>query len=304
MAGKKREDYIDALDGAAASGSGQYAAGSREEQAAQYAEMSRNQEYTKLLDAEIELENAKESALKYTNNQTAAMGLDTQGYGSTGNAGIHSRYMNAINEANRQYSENVKDIDQAERDEMTQIADDRFQSVTTMLSQATSSSALNQLMADYGYGTLDEEGNFAWGERPEGMSSDDWNQIRYYYALQKEAIDQNETLNQYGDRALYGSLDSLNAGTYVNRSGQVATLQSNFEQEMLLIWHRAATQGSYPQNSVIKVTNGDGETVYLEWLGSQYGFRQVGNSEFNAAEHAYEITRDPKKKVNVETTVR
>ena len=71
-----------------------------------YYQMSKNQEYATLLDKEIELENARSAALKHTNNQLAAQGMASQGYGSSQMSGITGRYLNAYESANREYQTN------------------------------------------------------------------------------------------------------------------------------------------------------------------------------------------------------
>lgn len=173
-----------------------------------YYKLARDQEYTALLNKEVQLENAKSNAMKYTQNQINAQGFGGTGYGSSLQSGIYNTYMNRAGEAQNQYAGNVNNVNlqeaQYNQEKAEAQANDRFQSIATMLSQADSVNTMNGLLTDYGYGSVDANGEFQWGKKPEGMSEDDWYQMRYYYGLQKNAIEQAYGSNnsQWADRVM------------------------------------------------------------------------------------------------------
>ena len=167
-----------------------------------YYKLARNQEYTALLDREVQLENAKANAMKYTQNQINAQGFGGTGYGSSMQGGIYNAYLNRLGEAQNQTASNVQNLNMQEHQEQLANDNDRFQSITTMLTQADSVDSMNSLLTDYGYGSVDANGEFQWGQKPAGMSDDDWYQMRYYYGLQKNALDQmtGSANTQWADR--------------------------------------------------------------------------------------------------------
>lgn len=264
-----------------------------EKQVNEYYALAEDQQYTKLLDKEIQLENSKSNALKYTNNAMAANGLNATGYGSSANAGIYNQYLSNLSTMKQDTDTEVNNLESEKRSELNDLSDDRFESLTTMLSQAQSSDDLNSLMSDYGYGTINEDtGEFSWNEKPSNMSDDDWAQLKYYYKLQNETIASNTDTTP--DYATYTSLDTLKAATFVQSDGNVATFQDHFDSEANLVWHHASV-GDYSAGDTIKITNGEGVTVYLQWTGSDYGFRQCTQSDYDKSANQYTITRNKNK---------
>ncbi len=257
-----------------------------------YYQMAKNQEYSSLLDKEIELENAKAAAFKQTNNQMAAQGFSTQGYGSSVQSGIGNRYLTAYENANAAYQTNINNLNQQQRQEQLNEANDRFESITTMLSQAETLDQMYGLLSDYGYGVIteDENGNsvFNWNNKPKEISDDDWNELRYYFNLQKYSIENSQTRNY----ATYNSIDSLNNATYTNDKGNVETLGDHFAEEVKVIWHHASA-GEYNEGDAIKITNGEGNTIFMQWTAS--GFRTIDETAYNSAPSQYTLTRGKSK---------
>ena len=69
-----------------------------------YYNLAKEQRYTDLLNKEIEMENSKQNALKYTQNQLANQGFASQGYGSSVQAGVYNNYANNIAKAQSDYN--------------------------------------------------------------------------------------------------------------------------------------------------------------------------------------------------------
>lgn len=245
-----------------------------------YYEMAKNQEYASLLDKEIELENAKSNALKLTNNQIASQGIATQGYGSSQMSGITGRYLNAYESANREYQSNISSLNQQQHQEQITNDKDRFESITTMMSQANDMDQMNSLLTDYGYGKLDEEGNFNFGEKPEGMNDDDWYQMKYYYNLQKSAIEQNNKVDEYA--ATYRDLGSWQTATYLTNDGKTKTIEKEFKYESQALWAKIAA-GNYTYGTSIMLKNGDGDIIYVQW--TQNGLRMIDENAYSGSEN-------------------
>lgn len=225
-----------------------------------YYEMARKQNYTALLDKEIQLESARQNALKHTNAQLAAQGLHTQGYGASVNTGVNNSYLNALAQASRDYQASSNELDLQEYQEQQANANDIFQSVTTMASQASDMETLNSLFVDYGYGSVDSEGNFAFGSKPEGMSDNDWNQLKYYYKLQTQAI---ENSNSSYNGTAYANLEQWKNATFVDEKGVSRVIKNNFKHESDVLWTNI-NAGKYEYDTVIGMESGDGDKVYVK----------------------------------------
>ena len=255
----------------------------KEDQVNEYYDLAAKQNYSALLDREIQLENAKAAALKHTQNTIAGAGFGTQGYGSSAQLGIENDYLRAMNEAQGDYQEGIQTNEQSRRSELLGLQEQSFQNVSALMSQTTSQDRLDELMAMYGY--VDEDGNWV---KPENMSNEDWNQLRYLYGLQSDAIAAN-TDQGY---ATYGSIDQLGAASYIKADGNAATLAEHYAEEIKSLW-AYASRGDYSNGDAIQITNGEGDTIYLQWTSN--GFRMVNKSTYDSADVKYEMKRGNSK---------
>ena len=280
--GDKYKEYEDAF-------------GESNEETNAYYDMVKEQKFDKLLDKQVQLENAKAQALKQTQNSINAAGFGSQGYGSSINSGIYGRYMNAFNENERDYETEVDQLEQARRQELNANSEEAYQQVVSLMTGGnTNMDRVHEYLSSIGLGEVDDEGNFIWGEKPESMSQADWTQLQYLYNLQNDTAQelkaQEEAMNP--GYAVYGSLDQLGAATYVNGKGNVETLAGHYNEEIKVVWHHASN-GDYQPGDTIKITNGEGNTIYLQWTSN--GFRMVGESDYNSAEHQYTLQRGKNK---------
>lgn len=263
------EEYRKRLEGSASGGNTE-----------DYYKLARDQEYNLLLNKEVALENAKSNAMKYTQNQINAQGFGGTGYGSSMQSGIYNNYMNKANEAYADYGEGIKNINMQENEAKLAEANDRFQSVTTMLQGADSVESMNKLLTDYGYGSMDKNGNFSWNEaKPEGMSDDDWYQMKYYYGMQKNAFDQeanssNQAVLNFGaSQYMYTDGDGKNYRT-VNKG-------DDFEQELYATQMGIST-GSIPDGSYIHLQTKEGKHMFLKYENGRVVY--VNKSDYDSAD--------------------
>jgi len=282
---------LNASSTSTSSGTSQPTTQSSSTSASDYYSLAKQQEYSKLLDSEVQLENAKQNAMKYTQNQINAQGLGGSGVGSSMQSGMYNKYLNSLGSARQDYNTNIQTLDYQQAQEQQANADDRFQSITTMIGTADDLDSLNSMLSDYGVGSYDSSGNFTLSKtKPEGMSDDDWYQMKYYYNLQKKAIESNNDDTNY-----FTSLDSLR--NYANASrGETdssGNLVSSFETETNTLW-QYANAGSIARDSVIALTNGSGKTIYVKY--TKNGFVAANESDYNKANHQYTITRNNSSK--------
>lgn len=240
-----------------------------------YYQMARDQEYSALLDREIELETAKQNALKYTNNQMAAQGYATQGYGSSNMTGIYNQYMNAMSGAKRDYQTNLNNINYQEYQDRLAENNNRFGMIVSMISDGYGNiDLINQMLSDYQLGNIDENGNFVFGEKPENMSDDDWNRIKYAYNIQLRG-------EQSTQSAYYKDEDSFRStATFDTGNGKSSLISEKFKHETNKLMENI-NNGVYKEGTVIMMQNGSGQKVYVKVENG--GFRIVTESEYNNA---------------------
>lgn len=153
-----------------------------------YYKQLKDENYKTLLSSEIQLDNARQRALKQTNVGLASQGMASSGYGSTANTGIESQYISGLQNAQQNYQEQNLQIDQQAHQAQVADANDKFNSLTTLMSNATSNDDLNNIMKSYGY------------MNPDGT----WNQA----AL--ESLDQDSRLQLQSIYGLYNSQNTTN----------------------------------------------------------------------------------------------
>lgn len=264
-----------------------------------YYKLAKEQEFSTLLDKEVSLENAKQNAMKYAQNVTNAQGLGSTGYGASLNSGIYNAYMNKAMQAENDYNQNIKNIDYQQKLASEEKADDRFKSVTTMLTQADGIDSMNKLLSDYGYGSVDANGNFNFNaQKPEGMSDDDWYQTKFYYNMQKKALAQGEEANAIAQEAndfsgtYFTSMEDLGNTevTYHQPNGdtEVSKINDDFEYEWNM-YGREISAGNIEYGSVTKLTRDrqQGGTIYLMY--TKNGIRICTEQDYKNAEKKHSI---------------
>ena len=79
-----------------------------------YYQMLKDENYNTLLSKEIQLNNARERALRNTNANLNAMGLASSGYGQMAQTGVEGQYLTAMEGANQTYQNTANQIKQDE----------------------------------------------------------------------------------------------------------------------------------------------------------------------------------------------
>ncbi len=223
--------------------------------------------YKDMLSSKIQASVARDQAQKYVGNSLANAGFEGQGIAESTRAGITGSYGKAIMNADQTHQANLIDIE-SQRQEGKE---EDWQSVMTMLQQAQSQDDLDYLKSEF----------------YDGMNDKQKKMFDYYYSSYSQAISPT-TINSY---------DALRNTTYVKSDGNVSLLSEHFNEETKVLWHHGST-GDYQNGDVIKVTNGEGDTIYMKWVGN--GFATTNESEYNNASsnnvNSYELKRMPGKK--------
>lgn len=246
-------------------------------------ELARNQEYTALLDKEVQLENAKQNAIKYTNDQMARNGMAGTGYGSTAQSAIYGQYMNALGSAQNTSQQNISNINLQEAQNNQETGNDRFKAITTMLTSASSQEQMDNLLKDYGY--MKDDGSWL-DKKPDSMTDDDWYQMRYYYNLQKDAL--SSTTNDTRDIAQYigsstaSGYDITTLGNTIAGKNDDMKFSEEFGYEYKKLARMIQTDQLDKDGTMIKLQRGDSKGE-----GPRYLFYYKGKF-YNVAKEKYD----------------
>lgn len=146
-----------------------------------YYESLKSESYKALRDAEVQASIQKDQARKYAQDSLRASGYGTQGMSESANAAIENQYLASMRNAQNTYNETLNQIGiQQEQDRINQANSD-FQSLTTLLNNASSTEQLNNILSRYDI-TVDN-GNFTFGEGAKNFSDSDRRQIAALYGL-------------------------------------------------------------------------------------------------------------------------
>jgi len=200
-----------------------------------YYDLLKNQSYKTLLNSEIQAGIAKDQALKYTQNQLNASGYGTQGLSESTRAGLYNNYINALNNAQANYDQNMLDISKEQRQENNDV----FESFTTLMDSAESSDDLNKLLNAY---QLKEENGRLSGDFYNSLDGNSQRQLDYLYKLYKNRLESEENAQNV----------STFIDTYKKNDGASsynATTYSGFD--------RATIEALFKDSNLSKLQNGD-----------------------------------------------
>ena len=240
-----------------------------------YYDMLRSESYKTMLSKEVQAHNAQQQALKYTGIGLKGSGYGTQGVSESAHLGIGNNLGTALREAQTEYESSLQNIAQQER----QAHNDEFESLTTLMGNATSSSQLGEMLTEYGYANVDENGNLTWNEKGmEGLDENTKRQLKILYSMYASELQNNEWLSQ---NTLNG-MGYRDAGTAIQNIVDAKGEQGTVSNELRQIFSDAYLNGK-EDGFAVKLVNGndDGKVVYMILRnGTWY---QTNGAVFNAA---------------------
>lgn len=232
-------------------------------------QLAKDRNYIQLRDKQIQLQNAKQNALRSSNLLQSNMGFNTQGYGSSLHTGIYNNYLNAFNQANIDAENRNAELEQQQRQELTNARTNQVNTVLDNMENARSADSYNEYLKNLGYGQYDENGDFALSENaPSNMSKQQWEDFKLAYD------------NMFGesqeDKLAYDSASLPNA-SYIKANGTTGTLGADFKYETENLLTRAG-QGEYKVGDTFKLKNTKGDSIYLKF--GKNGFSMINEEEF------------------------
>ena len=242
-----------------------------EEKQQDYYDLMKQENYKTLLDREVQLNNARERALKQTNAGLGAIGMQSSGYGQTARSGIESQYLAAMEGANQTYQEQNQDINLQQQQYLEQkdaeTAASQYQdfaSISNLMTSAANRDDLDYIMDKYGLYT---DGQFDYDKAVELYGEENARQLDILYRYQTQGIENNSLVEyNYTQKGDY---------TYYDENGNIhsITLKDGREDG----WNKenktlnAATKGgTIPNNSYVKMTNKHGNSIYVRYYNGKY----------------------------------
>ena len=222
-----------------------------------YYDLANQHEYSQLADKEIQLENAKSLAMKYTNNSLANRGLSQTGYGASVNANINNSWLNAYQNAVSNTESNVSTNEQNRAKEVMEVNEDRLKTAMTDIASATSDELLTSALSETGITIGKNADGSTYLIKPDDMDDTTFKQISYQYKAVKDSL-----ASQSNVGTSYGTRDDFLNGTFTNDKGYVKNLKDTFSDESEVLFANMAN-GVYKNGTVVRMDNGLGDTIYV-----------------------------------------
>ena len=241
--------------------------------------------YKDMLSSKIQANNAKDQALKYASASLGASGLAGQGMAESTRAGIMGSYQRAINDADIRHNQNVLDIEAQRQADLETKGEENWQSVMTMLSQATSKEDLDYLKNNF----------YA------NMTDDQKRMFDYYYASYNRDLGAQSTAEvaQWAERVFQTSELKEDDGITFNNFTKKADLYSSMFKDKADVtgiedvknFYMTANNGELVE---VNATNGDksGSEYFMFYNGKLF---KIDSSILNGRTPKARITLSSKK---------
>lgn len=257
----------------------------------------KEQNYTALRDKQIQLENAKNNALKYTQNQLASQGLGSQGYGSSTNAGIYNNYMNAFANEGHTIAEQNTALDIQKQQEINQLREKNLNGLYTDLEYAMENTddinKVNQYLANMGFGTANEDGSFTFASaKPDNISQSEWNSLKYRYSIMSENFNENaekeaETNDAFSRYEFLDNKQDVYDTDYINGNGETGRIWWDFREEVDRMFEFAKAD-EIKDGGVLELRSRNHGSVYYEY-NKKDGFKLISRSKYKNSDNRYKI---------------
>ena len=225
-----------------------------------------DQNYKSYFDQILQAYNVKKNTEKYLNNELAAQGFNTQGYGTSANIGVQNAAMNTYNDLFKNYNANKLQIESDAQQRLeNKNAELDNQLVTFITNSDGTDTSINKILANYGY--MDEDGNY----------TDKWNNLSdeskgYISSAITNVKGSGGTIydNFISDNQLKGmDIESLRYSSY---DGSSKTLSSNIVNEEINLMQRLIDSGLQKNGTAFELTNGKDDNIkaYVLYYNGAY----------------------------------
>lgn len=240
-----------------------------------YYQALKDQRYKALLDNQIQLDNARQRALKNTNTQMAAAGFDSSGYGQTAKMGIEGQYLQAYQQANNDYQNELFNINKDQHDEQVKQQDENYKMYSEMLMGASDEESLRKAMSMAGY----DVDNNVWNDN---AKLSDISKTGLEYAYQ-------EALKGYSNQSISGASYNIQEArnTITDQDGN----KGKFNDEIGFLYNFPNTIPAKEGTVLLMKQSNDPSAKYTYLIYSNGGWKQTTSENYHNAssENQYEL---------------
>ena len=264
---------------------------SQEEQTENYYQMAQDQRYKDLLSQEIQLENAKRNAMRYTQAQANNQGFAGTGYGSSMGMSAQNAYLNALGSARNDYNQDVMALNQQKRTDMNNIYADRVSGLMNNVASTDNMDDLNEYMSANGI-EIDGDGNPI---KPSWMRDEDWSAFLLNYRQTTRGLSQSAEASSTASTP-----ERFRALSYTGHNGKTESLGYFFDYETQRM-QSLLSDGSIAAGEYVMLNNGSGDRVFVKYDGNG-GLSVVEFDDIPDDATVHRIDHKPGKKTNYQVS--
>ena len=259
-----------------------------------YYKLLKDENYKTLLNREVQLNNARERALKQTNAGLSAMGMESSGYGQTAQSGVEGQYLSAMENANQTYQQQQNDINMQEQqylqEQEANEMGNAYNSVLTSIraDETNSMERLDYVMNQYG---LVKNGQFDYDKAVQMYGEDNARTLQYIYQIRKE------------DFASQAEQANMQEFSY-DKKGTIAYYDANGKQQYIKLngggtngWNKEASKlesgiktNAFANDSYFQLKNKNGNSIYVRYYNGKLYY--VTPQQYAGAQNKYLIEKN------------
>lgn len=225
-----------------------------------YAEL-RSESYKALRDKEVQASIQRDQARKYAGIQNKANGIATQGMSESINTGLENQYLASMQNAQNEHEQNLFNIGMQEAQDKKSQANSEFQSLTTIMNNASSVDQLNNILGKYDI-VVNEDGSFDYSKSKMNFSDTDKRQLETLYSLFSD--------NLSAPTQTVADISGSNFAYAYDKNGNMKNKASNSFGTELETLRSAIAYGEIKNGDVIRIDNNNhNDVVYLMYKNGQ-----------------------------------
>ena len=245
-----------------------------------YFDALKNENYKELLSSEIQLQSARQAALRATQSNMQSLGMANSGYHQTALTGTNTAYLNALQNAQSNYSQRNLEIDLQAQQKQEATDRENFEVLTALMTEASSYGGDAQANVLKSYGLIDDNGNYT--QAFYDLNANDRNAISGLRALsQSQENEANWLANNTLNNGMFFAQTSGEAKElFTDEHGKTGKFNKELEK---------AFADSFTQNlndgDVLYIENHNGNShAYLIWKNN--GWYKTTSKVYDSAEGA------------------
>lgn len=245
-----------------------------------YFDALKNENYKELLSSEIQLQSARQAALRATQSNMQSLGMANSGYHQTALTGTNTAYLNALQNAQSNYSQRNLEIDLQAQQKQEATDRENFEVLTALMTEASSYGGDAQANVLKSYGLIDDNGNYT--QAFYDLNANDRNAISGLRALsQSQENEANWLANNTLNNGMFFAQTSGEAKElFTDEHGNTGKFNKELEKAFADSFTRYLNDGD-----VLYIEDKNGKShAYLIWKNN--GWYKTTSEVYESAEGA------------------